>query len=171
MGLFSKDVKTLGDLFAAVLRTTYYAENRIADALPKMIDRATSPELKQGFQQHLRETEAQIGRLEQVFQRHGLSLETSHCPAIDGILKAGEGLAGDISDSQVLDAALIDGAQMVEHYEIAQYGSLIAWAKQLGRDDCAGLLSETLQEEKATDERLSHLATAQVNRSAQTQAA
>ena len=171
MAMFSKDIETLDDLFVHTLRTTYYAEQQITVALPKMIDKATAPELKQGFETHLRETEGQIARLERVFQMHGAEAEAMPCPAIDGIIHAGDSVSKNIADKAVLDAALIDAGQMVEHYEIAQYGSLIAWALQLGRDDCAGVLSETLAEEKATDEKLTRLAESKVNRSAETQAA
>ena len=166
MGLFTKDIKTLNDAFVHVLQTTYYAERQITEALPTMIDKATSPELKQGFQTHLRETENHITRLEQVFRMHDVEPEEATCPAIDGIIKAGNSMAGNIADKQVLDAALANAAQMVEHYEIAQYGTLIAWARELGRDDCASVLAETLSEEKATDEKLTQLAESRINRKA-----
>ena len=171
MGLFTKDIETLDDAFVHVLQTTYYAEKQITEALPKMIDKATSSELKQGFEQHLRETEGQIGRLEQVFRMHGAEPEEATCPAIDGIIKAGDGMAGNIADKDVLDAALTSAAQLVEHYEIAQYGTLIAWARELGRDDCVSVLDQTLTEEKATDEKLTRLAEAKLNRNAQYQSA
>lgn len=167
MGLFTKDIATLDDLFVNTLKTTYYAEKQITGALPKMIAKATDPELRQGFEAHLRETENQVTRLEQVFRMHGVEAETADCPAIDGILKAGDGMAGEIADKAVLDAGLTAAAQLVEHYEIAQYGALIAWAKQLGREDCAGVLAETLAEEKATDEKLTRLAETRVNRAAE----
>lgn len=167
MGIFSDDIKTLDDLFKHTLQTTYYAERRITEMLPKMIEKATAPALKQGFQTHLRETETQVARLEQVFRMHGFTPDESKCPAIDGILKAGASEAGDIADKAVLDAALASAAQLVEHYEIAQYGSLIAWARQMGRDDCASVLSETLAEEKATDEKLTRLAEGGLNRRAE----
>jgi len=163
MGLFSKDVHTLDDLFVTTLQTTYYAERRITEALPQMREMATSPELRQGFDQHLRETEGQIERLERVFRMHGTEPSEATCPAIDGIIKAGNSLAGDIEDKQVLDAALTAAAQMVEHYEIAQYGTMIAWARELGREDCASVLAETLAEEKATDAKLTQLAERRLN--------
>lgn len=166
MGLFSKDIKTLDDLFVHTLQDVYYAENQITKALPKMIDTATDPQLRQGFEQHLRETENQIRRLEQVFQMHGHQPKAVDCPAIDGIIKEANATAGEIGDTDVLDAALLAAAQAVEHYEITRYGSLIAWARRLGRDDCAGVLQQTLDEEKATDQRLTALAEAQVNRKA-----
>lgn len=171
MGLFTKDIETLDDLFVNGLKTIYYAEHKITEALPQMIDKATSSELKQGFETHLRETEGQIARLDRVFSMHGVEPEQTTCPAIDGIIKAGDGMSGNIDDKDVLDAALAAAAQLVEHYEIAQYGTLIAWAKELGRDDCASVLAETLAEEKATDAKLTRLAEARLNRRAELQSA
>ncbi|GLS50007.1 YciE/YciF family protein [Methylobacterium gnaphalii] len=166
MGLFTKDIKTLDDLFVHTLQDIYYAENQITKALPKMIDKATDPQLKQGFETHLRETEGQIKRLEQVFEMHGHSPKAVTCPAINGIIEEANELAGDVADKEVLDAALLASAQAVEHYEITRYGTLIAWAKRLGRDDCAQVLSQNLEEEKATDQKLSDLAGSHVNRQA-----
>jgi len=166
MGLFSKSIQSLDDLFVHTLQDIYYAENQITKALPQMISKATDPSLKQGFQQHLKETENQIARLEQVFQQHGQSVKAVKCPAIDGIIAEANDIAGDIKDKEVLDAALIASAQAVEHYEITRYGTLIAWAHQLGRPDCARLLEQNLNEEKATDEKLTALAEAKVNRKA-----
>jgi ferritin-like metal-binding protein YciE len=104
-----------------------------------------------------------VQRLEQVFQMHGADIKAVTCPAIDGIIKEADETAGDVADRQVLDAALINAAQAAEHYEIARYGSLIAWAKQLGRNDCAAILQKTLDEEKATDKKLTALAEGKVN--------
>jgi ferritin-like metal-binding protein YciE len=163
MGLFSKDIATLDDLFVHTLQDIYYAENQITKALPKMIAKATDPGLKQGFETHLRETEGQIRRLEQVFQMHGQEPKGVTCPAIDGIIEEANDIAGDVADKAVLDAALIAAAQAVEHYEITRYGTLIAWAKQLGRNDCAAVLAETLAEEKATDEKLTTMAETRAN--------
>ena len=171
MGLFSKGIKTLDDAFVHTLQTTYYAEHQITEALPKMIDMATDTQLRQGLEQHLAETRRQITRLERVFSMHGVEAEQANCPAIDGIIKAANTMASDIDDKRVLDAALTSGAQMVEHYEIAQYGTMVAWARELGRDDCAGLLEETLNEEKATDEKLTRLALSRVNTQAEKQSA
>lgn len=171
MGLFTKDIATLDDLFIHTLKAVYYAEHQITETLPVMREKATSPDLKQGFETHLRETEGQIRRLEQVFQMHGTEPEQATCPAIDGIVKAGNSMAGDIADKQVLDAGLTAAAQLVEHYEIAQYGTLIAWAKEMGREDCASVLAETLAEEKATDEKLTRLAEARLNPKAEMQTA
>ena len=166
MGLFSKPIKTLDDLFVHMLRDIYYAENQITKALPKMVDKATDPQLKQGFQTHLGETMNQIKRLEQVFQMHGQPVKGVTCPAIDGIIAEAEVVMGDCSDNEVLDAAMLASAQAVEHYEITRYGTLIAFAKQLGRSDCASVLAQTLAEEKATDEKLSKMAESKVNKKA-----
>jgi ferritin-like metal-binding protein YciE len=163
MGFFSKDIKTLDDLFVHTLQDIYYAEKQIAKALPKMIDKATDAALKAGFQKHLKETEGHIERVEQVFEMHGEKIKAVNCPAIDGILKEADEVAGDIADKQVLDAALIASAQAVEHYEMTRYGTLIAWARQLGRDDCAAVLAKTLKEEQATDRKLSDMAGSTIN--------
>ncbi len=112
MGLFSKDIKTLDDLFVHTLQDIYYAENQITKALPKMISKATDPQLKQGFQTHLSETQNQIKRLEQVFQMHGQSPKAVNCPAIDGIIKEANEVAGEVADKEVLDAALLASAQL-----------------------------------------------------------
>lgn len=167
MALFSDDIKTFDELFVSVLKNVYYAEFQVTEALPKMIDKATNPELRSGFEQHLQETRGQIDRLEQVFRQHGVEPEQATCPAIDGIIKAGNAMAGEIEDKQVLDAGLVAAAQLVEHYEIAQYGTLVAWAREMGRQDCASLLEQTLEEERATDQKLTRIAESRVNRSAQ----
>jgi ferritin-like metal-binding protein YciE len=166
MGLFSKDIKNMGDLFLHTLRDIYYAENKIVQALPEMIEKAHDAQLRQGFQTHLAETKNHVRRLEQVFRMHGQEAEGVDCPAIDGIIEEAEDVAGDVEDKTVLDAALIAAAQAVEHYEITRYGSLIAWAKQLGRSDCASVLQQNLEEERATDKKLSAMAEAKVNRQA-----
>jgi ferritin-like metal-binding protein YciE len=166
MGLFSKPIKTLDDLFVHTLQDIYYAENQIAQSLPKMIKKATDPQLKQGFQTHLGETQNQIKRLEQVFQMHGQPVKGVTCAAMDGILEEAEEVMGDIDDKEVLDAAMLSAAQAVEHYEITRYGTLIAFAKQLGRQDCAGVLQQILDEEKATDQKLTAIAESKVNRKA-----
>jgi ferritin-like metal-binding protein YciE len=166
MGLFSKDIKSMDDLFVHGLRDVYYAENQIVKALPDMIEKANDPQLKQGFQTHLRETENHVKRLEQVFKLHGVDAKGVDCPAIDGIIEEADDVAGEVEDKAVLDAALIAAAQAVEHYEITRYGSLIAWATELGRNDCASLLKQNLDEEKAADKKLTALAESKVNRKA-----
>jgi ferritin-like metal-binding protein YciE len=158
MGFFSKDIKTMDDLFVHTLRDIYYAEKQIVKNLPSMIDKATSAELRNSFETHLRESEGHVARLERVFELHGTEAKGVNCPAIDGILKEADEIAGEVEDKQVLDAALIAAAQAVEHYEMTRYGTLIAWADKLGRSDCAALLKQTLDEEKATDRKLTTLA-------------
>ena len=166
MGLFTKDIKTLNDLFVHTLQDVYYAEQQITKNLPDMIEKANDQSLKKGFETHLAETKNQIARLERVFKMHSVEAKGVNCPAIDGILEEASGVAGDVDDKAVLDAALIAAAQAVEHYEITRYGSLIAWAKKLGRDDCASVLQETLDEEKATDKKLNDMAMSSVNQRA-----
>ena len=166
MGLFSKDIKSLDDLFVHTLQDIYYAEKQIEKSLPDMIEKATNTELTNGFKKHLEETKGQIQRLEEVFRMHGHEPKGVDCPAIDGILEEAEEIAGDIADKQTMDAALIAAAQAVEHYEITRYGTLIAWAKELGRPDCASVLQKNLDEEKTTDEKLTKMATARINKKA-----
>lgn len=163
MGLFTKDIKTMDDLFVHQLQDIYYAEKQLVKALPKMADKATDPMLKQGFLTHLEETRVHVQRLEQVFEMHGAEVKAIDCPAIDGIIEEADETAGEVDDKAVLDAALIDAAQAAEHYEIARYGSLIAWARQLGRNDCAAVLQKTLDEEKTTDRKLTSLAEGRIN--------
>lgn len=166
MGIFTYDIKTFNDLFVHGLQDIYYAENQIVQALPDMISKSTDPALKKGFETHLAETKKQIERLNQVFKLHGVAAKGTECPAINGIIKEANDVAGEVADKRVLDAALIAAGQAVEHYEIARYGTLVAWAQELGRSDCAALLQQNLNEEKATDAKLSSLAEANVNRKA-----
>jgi ferritin-like metal-binding protein YciE len=163
MGLFTKDIKSMDDLFVHTLRDIYYAENQILQALPEMIEKANDGQLKQSLQAHLRETEGHVDRLEQVFQMHGAEAKGVDCPAIDGIIEESEDIAGDVSDKEVLDAAIVAAAQAVEHYEITRYGTLIAWAKELGRNDCASVLQKNLDEEKETDKKLTAIAESRLN--------
>ena len=163
MGLFTRDIQTMDDLFLHTLQDIYYAEKKITKSLPEMIRNASNAQLKQGLQAHLGETQTHVQRLEQVFQLLGLSPRSVNCPAIDGIIEEAEEVSGEVADKRVLDAAIIAAGQAVEHYEITRYGSLIAWAKQLGRNDVGQLLEQTLQEEKAADQKLTALAEGQVN--------
>ncbi len=163
MALFSTPIKTLDDLFVHTLQDIYYAENQIAKSLPKMIDKATNAQLKQGFETHLIETKGQIERLEKVFGMHGQPVKGVTCAAMDGILEEANDIISDTQDGNVRDAAMLSSAQAVEHYEITRYGSLIAFAKQLGRDDCAAVLKQNLDEEKATDLKLTALAESRIN--------
>jgi ferritin-like metal-binding protein YciE len=164
MGLLSKPIKNLDDLFVHTLQDVLYAEQRITKALPKMISKVSDPQLQDAFRTHLEETQNQIRRLEQVFEMHKAEAKPVTCPAIDGIITEAEEIMGDSKDSEVLDAAALAAAQAVEHYEIARYGTLIAWARQLGRPDCASVLEPTLEEEKATDRKLTDIAEARINR-------
>jgi len=166
MGLFSKPIKTLDDLFVHTLQDIYYAESQITKALPQMISKAQDPQLRQAFQTHLGETENQIKRLEQVFQMHGQEVQGVRCAAIEGIIEEAQEIMGDVADPEVLDAAMLSSAQAVEHYEITRYGTLVAFAKQLGREDCARVLAQNLEEEKATDGKLTGIAEAKINRKA-----
>jgi ferritin-like metal-binding protein YciE len=166
MGFFSSDIKTMDDLFVHTLRDIYYAENKIIKSLPNMIEKATDPQLKRAFENHLGETRNHAKRLEDVFRIHGVEPKSIDCPAIDGIVDEADDVAGEVDNTQVMDAALVAAAQAVEHYEISRYGTLIAWAKQLGRKDCASVLQQTLNEEKSTDQKLSSLAELFVNRKA-----
>ena len=128
MGLFTRDIKTLEELFDHGLKDIYYAENQILKALPKLIEAATNPQLKKGLKDHLAETENQVSRLEQIFEMREEKPKGTKCLGINGLLKEGDDLTGNIADKNVLDAAIIASAQAVEHYEITRYGALIAWA-------------------------------------------
>jgi ferritin-like metal-binding protein YciE len=163
MGLFSKDIKTMNDLFVHTLRDIYYAEQQIVKALPDMIEKATNLQLKAGFKSHLEETKGHVKRLEEVFRMHGVEAKGVDCPAIDGIIDETDEITGEVADKKVLDAALVAAAQAVEHYEMTRYGTLIAWAKELGRADCAAVLQKNLDEEKAADRKLTTIAETRVN--------
>jgi ferritin-like metal-binding protein YciE len=163
MGLFTKDIRSLEDLYVHGLQDLYYAENKIVKALPKMIEKTTDGELKRGFQTHLKETENQVKRLERVFQMQGKEAEGHKCPAIDGIIREAEDVMSEIDDQAVMNTAVIALAQAVEHYEITRYGALIAWANQLGQRQGAKVLAETLKEEKATDAKLTAIAERKIN--------
>jgi ferritin-like metal-binding protein YciE len=166
MGLFSRDIQSLDDLFVHQLQDMYYAENQILKAMPTMIDNASSTALKEALESHLHETEQQVTRLERVFELQGGKAQGVECPAIDGIIDESQDVNSEIADKSVLDAALIASAQSVEHYEIARYGTLIAWAERLGKTDCVPLLRQNLEEEKAADRKLTALAEQTINRQA-----
>jgi ferritin-like metal-binding protein YciE len=158
MGLFTKDIATMDDLLLHGLKDIYYAENQIIKSLPKLIDKATNRDLSKGLKDHLEETKNQVARLDQVFTKLGQDPQGVQCPAIDGLISEADELAGEVADKEVLDAAIIGSAQAVEHYEIARYGTLIAWAESLGHDDIIRLLNTNLNEEKAADKKLSTVA-------------
>jgi ferritin-like metal-binding protein YciE len=153
----------MDDLYLHVLQDIYYAENQIKKSLPDMIEKATNRELTAAYKAHLEETEKQIGRLEQAFQLLGKEPKGTTCPAIDGIIKEANEVAGECHNKKVLDAALVAAAQAVEHYEITRYGTMIAWSEELGRDAIAKLLTTNLNEEKAADKQLSTIGEKMVN--------
>jgi ferritin-like metal-binding protein YciE len=158
MGIFTKDIKTMEDLFLHGLRDIYYAESQIIKALPQMIGQATNRDLSKGLQSHLDETRKQVERLDKVFEKLGQQPSGTQCPAIDGIIKEANETAGEVEDKAVLDAALVAAAQAVEHYEICRYGTLIAWAEHLGHDDVVRFLTTNLNEEKAANTKLNTVA-------------
>jgi ferritin-like metal-binding protein YciE len=158
MGLFTQDIKTMDDLLLHGLKDIYYAENQIVKSLPKLIDKATNRDLTKGLRDHLDETKKQIERLDQVFHKLGEQAQGVKCPAIDGLIAEADEVAGEVADKDVLDAAIVGAAQSVEHYEIARYGTLIAWAEELGHDDVVRFLTTNLNEEKAADKKLSSVA-------------
>jgi ferritin-like metal-binding protein YciE len=166
MGLFSKDIATFDDLFLHGLQDIYYAENQIVKALPSLIDAATNPQLQRGLKDHLKETEGHIARLQQIFEMREEKPKGTKCPGINGLISEGDSMVGEVSDTRVLDAAIIGSAQAVEHYEITRYQSLIAWAVEMGRNDFADILRENLAEEIAANERLGTLGDKVVNRRA-----
>ncbi|GEP07220.1 ferritin-like domain-containing protein [Methylobacterium oxalidis] len=155
--------KDLKALFLHQLKDTYFAENAILKALPKMMEAARSSELKVAFGVHQKETEEQVKRLEQVFKSLGEKPEGVTCQAIQGIIAEGQEVMDEFGGSDAGDAGLIAAAQAVEHYEITRYGTLIAWAKQLGQSEAEGLLKQTLMEEENTDGVLSDLAEEAIN--------
>ena len=166
MGWFSSDIESFEDLFLHSLEDIYYAEHQIEKALPDMIEKASDAELKRGLRTHLRQTKGHIKRLDQAFKKIKVTPQGTQCPAIDGIIAEANEIAGEVADQMVLNAALIGAAQAVEHYEIARYGTLVAWAKLLGRRDVAKLLAVNLKEEKATDKKLGSIAKRKINRKA-----
>lgn len=159
----SRQPKDLNDLFHETLKDIYFAEKQILRTLPKMARKANAGQLSEAFEQHRMETEGQIERLEKVFELIGKSPRGKTCDAIMGMIEEGKEVMEDFGDSEALDAGLLAAAQAVEHYEISRYGTLIAWAEQLGLTDAVPLLEETLAEEKRTDVLLSKLALSQVN--------
>ncbi len=156
-------VQTMKELFLLGLQDIYFAEKEIVKALPKMAKAVASDELRDAFETHLEETKGQVKRLEKLFELIGEKAKGETCPAIEGLIEEGEELMKETKDKQVLSAGLLAGAQAVEHYEIARYGTLCAWARQLGHDDAAELLEETLAEEKNADRILNEIALSEVN--------
>jgi len=159
-------LKSLQDLLVEQLKDLYSAENQLVKALPRMAKAATNPELKAGFEEHLEQTCGQVARLEQICEQLKVSPKGKKCAAMEGLVEEGKELMEEKAEPGVLDAGLIAAAQKVEHYEIASYGSARAWAERLGLDDPVRLLQATLDEEKATDQKLTNLALASVNQGA-----
>ena len=163
----AKEPKKLDELFHDTLKDIYFAEKKILATLPKMAKAAQSEELKAAFEKHLTETEGQIERLEQVFAVIEKKPQGKTCAAINGITEEGAEIMEEYKGSPALDAGLLAAAQAVEHYEISRYGTLIAWAEELGLDDAVSLLKETLEEEEATDEALTEIAKTAINQQAE----
>jgi ferritin-like metal-binding protein YciE len=167
----AKQPKTLQDLFHDTLKDIYFAEKKILAALPKMAKAAQNEELRAAFEKHEGETEGQVERLEKVFQAIGEKPAGKTCDAIMGIIEEGKEIMDEYKGSPAHDAGLLAAAQAVEHYEISRYGTLRTWAEELGHDNAAKLLAQTLDEEEATDEALTELAEELVNQEAQAEAA
>ena len=157
---------TLHDAFIDELRDTYDAEKQLTKALPKLAKAASSPELRQAFESHLEETQGQIERLEQIFESLDEKVRGKHCDGIAGIIEEGKSIMEEDFDEPTMDACLIAAGQRAEHYEMAAYGTLVAWAQAMGHSEAASLLQETLDEEKAADEKLSSLAEGGINQGA-----
>jgi ferritin-like metal-binding protein YciE len=163
----AKEPRKLDELFYDTLKDIYFAEKKILSTLPKMAKAAQSEELKAAFEKHYTETEGQIERLEKVFAVIEKKPQGKTCAAIVGITDEGAEIMEEYKGSPALDAGLLGAAQAVEHYEISRYGTLIAWAEELGLDDAVSLLEETLEEEQATDEALTEIAKTAINQQAQ----
>ncbi len=152
------EMESLRELFVDELKDLYSAENQILKALPKMIKKASSSDLKKGFETHLQQTRVHVERLEKIFQKLGKSPKGKKCKGMEGVIADGKELMEEDAEPEVMDAGLIGAAQHVEHYEIAGYGCVRTYAELLGQDDFAKLLQKTLDEEKDTDEKLTELA-------------
>jgi ferritin-like metal-binding protein YciE len=160
------EIGTLHDAFLDELRDAYDAEKQLTKALPKLAKAATSPVLREAFESHLEETRGHVERLEQVMEGLGEKVRGKHCDGIEGIIEEGQSVMEEDFDDTTMDACLIAAGQRAEHYEIAAYGTMVAWAKAMGHEDAAALLEETLEEEKAADEKLTSLAEAGINQEA-----
>ena len=157
---------TLHDAFIDELRDTYDAERQLTKALAKLAKAAAAPPLREAFESHLVETQGQIERLEQVFESLDEKVRGKHCDGIAGIIEEGKSIMEEDFDDDTMDACLIAAGQRAEHYEMAAYGTLVAWARAMGHNEAADLLQETLDEEKAADEKLSSLAEGGINQNA-----
>jgi ferritin-like metal-binding protein YciE len=159
-------IKSLDDLFHETLKDLYYSEKKLVKTLPRMAKKAASARLKEAIHSHLAETESHVTRLEEVFAMLDKKPVAKKCEAIEGLVKEADEVFAEIEDAETLDAAIISSAQTVEHYEIARYGTLVCWARQLGMDDVEAMLHKTLDDEKAADQKLSGLAEEYVNQKA-----
>jgi ferritin-like metal-binding protein YciE len=158
---------TLEDLYTDLLKDLYSAEKQLVKALPKMAKNAQSPDLQKAFQEHLKQTEGQVERIERIFTERGGSPRGKKCVGMEGLVEEGNEIMQEDAEPDVLDAGLIAAAQKVEHYEIAGYGTARAWAQRLGYDKAARLLQETLEEESMANEKLTKIAESHVNMEAQ----
>jgi ferritin-like metal-binding protein YciE len=156
-------MEKFSELFEETLKDIYYAEKAILKALPKMAKKSSSGKLEAAFTKHLKETERQVQRLDEVFRLMGKRAGGKDCPAIDGIIEEAEEVMKEAKDDTIRDAAMLAAAQAVEHYEISRYGTLIAWAEKMEMSDAAELLQQTLEEEKLTDQKLTELAESEIN--------
>jgi len=159
-------MESLNDLLQDELRDIYDAEKQLTKALPKLAKKATAEELKEAFEEHLRQTEEHVERLEQAFEHLGIPAKGKKCKGMQNLIAEGEDMIGDAEEDAVRDAVMIASAQKVEHYEIAAYGTLRTWANMLGQDDVASLFEQTLEEEKETDQKLTELAEGFINQAA-----
>lgn len=166
-----KRIETLEDAFIHGLADIYSAEKQLTKALPKLAKAASNEELAEGFENHLEETQEQVERIEEILDLLDVKLPRMRCEAMAGLVQESQDIISEMDEGPIRDVLLIAGAQKVEHYEIASYGCLVEWAKQLGHDDVAELLEETLEEEKATDEKLNQIAISAVNEEAEKLAA
>lgn len=159
-------IKTLEDLFTETLKDMYYVEKKLVKTLPTMEKKAVDQELKDAINSHAAETETHVARLEQVFEACEIKPQAKKCEALEGLLEEANEVLEDIKDDRAMDAAIISSAQTVEHYEMARYGSLIAWARELGFNEAADIMQETLDEEESADQKLSDIAEDAVNQRA-----
>lgn len=159
-------VTSMDDLFVDMLKDIYYAEKQVLKSLPKMAKKATSADLAAAFEEHHKETEGQIERIEQAFEKIGKAARGKKCDAIEGLIDEAKEKMDEVAEKAVLDAGLIADAQAVEHYEIARYGTMIEWATLLGHTEVAALLKQNLDQEYAADEKLGKLAKNKVNQTA-----
>ncbi|MCU7496785.1 MAG: ferritin-like domain-containing protein [Ignavibacteria bacterium] len=156
-------IKSMHDLLVDSVKDIYYAEKQVLKTMPRMIKKISSNNVKKAFEQHSKETEKQIARLEKVFKELNMTPKAKKCPAIDGIIQEGKEVMDEISDPNVMDAAVIGFAQKIEHYEITSYGTARTFANHLGMNKLASLLQNTLDEEYATDDKLTQMAQSEVN--------